>query len=147
MKQDQLDFEPLYSKIEITLEPDLQFAIEGLISICLVNVLCMCVCVCAWTQLSSVIIQRNISSEVCDVWNVNGMTAQTLDHAWHIISHGMFLRNDHLALALLFEKNKADFTIVNWTQIMPSYLDRQLWSKAIYFQKKGIQAYFKSNDT
>ena len=46
MKQDQLDFEPLYSKIEITLEPDLQFAIEGLISICLVNVLCMCVCVC-----------------------------------------------------------------------------------------------------
>ena len=67
MKQDQLDFEPLYSKIEITLEPDLQFAIEGLISICLVNVLCMCVCVCAWTQLSSVIIQRNISSEVCDV--------------------------------------------------------------------------------
>ena len=46
MKQDQLDFEPLYSKIEITLELDLQFAIEGLISICLVNVLCMCVCVC-----------------------------------------------------------------------------------------------------
>ena len=93
----------------------------------------MCSSVCSLLLLSSVIIQRNISSEVCDVWNVNGMTAQTLDHAWHIISHGMFLRNDHLALALLRRRQTPQCLI--WLKMILFELKFGYSEKATKYEK------------